>query len=66
MREALRLAPPAPARGITALQDTTLKNGTYAVAKDELILLDVYNCHRDPKLWGEDVSSLYGRETTCY
>lgn len=56
MREALRLAPPAPFRGITPLEDTTLKNGTYAVNKDQAILINVYASQRDPNVWGEDVS----------
>ena len=55
MREALRLAPPAPFRGVTPLEDTLLKDGTYAVTKDQAILINVYACQRDPKVWGEDV-----------
>ncbi len=55
MRETLRLSPTAPFRGIAALEDTTLKNGSYAVEKDVTILLNVLMCQRDPKLWGADV-----------
>ena len=58
MREALRLAPPAPFRGVTPLEDTLLKDGTYSVTKDQAILINVYACQRDPKVWGEDVSCI--------
>ncbi len=56
MRETLRLSPTAPFRGIAALEDTTLKNGSYAVEKDVSILLNITMSQRDPKIWGVDVS----------
>ena len=55
MRETLRLGPPAPLRGAAPWEDTTLK-GKYPLAKDSAILCAIYIIHRDPKVWGEDVS----------
>ena len=55
MREALRLSPPASARGTSPYEDTTLGGGKYAVPKDTTILCSIYNVHRDTKVWGEDV-----------
>ena len=55
MRETLRLAPSAPMRAVTSLEETTLKNGTYAISKDQTVLMNNFIIHRDPKVWGEDV-----------
>ena len=59
MRETLRLAPSAPVRAVTPLEDTTLGGGKYAVEKDVSITCGIYMIHRDPKVWGEDVSQVY-------
>ena len=42
-------------RAVTSLEETTLKNGTYAIAKDQTVLMNNFIIHRDPKVWGEDV-----------
>lgn len=55
MRETLRLAPSAPMRAATPLEDTTLADGKYAVTKDETIVCGIYMVHRDRTIWGEDV-----------
>ena len=57
MRETLRLAPTAPNRTVSPLEDTTLK-GKYYVEKGTLIYMNIYNMHRDPKVWGEDVCNI--------
>ncbi|CAL1708234.1 unnamed protein product [Somion occarium] len=57
MRETLRLAPTAPMRSAAPLEDTTLKNGTYAVEKNQPIVINIFVAHRDPKVWGEDAES---------
>ena len=56
MRETLRLAPSAPFRSVTPLEDTTLSNGKFVVEEDVAITCGIYMMHRDPKIWGEDVS----------
>ncbi|KAI0354817.1 fatty acid hydroxylase [Trametes cingulata] len=53
MRESLRLGPTAPARTVAPLEDTTLC-GKYFVGKGTSIIINAYNTHRDPKVWGED------------
>lgn len=58
LRETLRLAPTAPLRTVAPLEDTTLKGGKYAVPKDMAILVNVFVAHRDPLVWGPDVSHL--------
>ena len=59
MRESLRLGPTAPARGVTAAEDTVI-GGKYAIKKGTLVIVNTYPMHRDPKVWGEDVSVLLG------
>lgn len=54
MRETLRLSPPAAARGMAPLEDTTLLNGKYSIAKGQNILIHVSQAHRDPAVWGDD------------
>ncbi|KAJ7501738.1 fatty acid hydroxylase [Mycena galericulata] len=54
MRESLRLTPTAPKRGVTPLEDTTLGGGKYFVKAGTPIILQVWNMHRDPAVWGED------------
>ena len=61
MRETLRLSPTAPNRTVTPLEDTTLK-GKYPVSKGDLIFMNVYTMHRDPKVWGDDVSNFFREE----
>ena len=56
MRETLRLAPSAPVRSVTPLEDSILGGGKYVVEKDIPITCGIYMIHRDPKVWGEDVS----------
>jgi cytochrome P450/NADPH-cytochrome P450 reductase len=58
MRETLRLSPTAPKRGITAIEDTTLGGGKYFVKAGTPILLQIWNIHRDPLIWGDDVQYL--------
>ena len=68
MRETLRLAPPAPLRAATSLEDTTLK-GKYPVQSDTTkIWCNVYEVHRDAKVWGPDVSDNVARFSfaLCY
>ncbi|KAK7065087.1 fatty acid hydroxylase [Favolaschia claudopus] len=55
MRETLRLTPTASKRGVTPLQDTTLGGGKYFVKAGTTMLVHVWNMHRDPLVWGEDV-----------
>ncbi|KAJ7692444.1 cytochrome P450 [Mycena rosella] len=54
MRETLRLTPTASKRGITPIHDTTLGGGKYFVKAGTPILVQVWNMHRDPLVWGED------------
>ena len=57
MREALRLAPPAPLRAAGPLEDTTLL-GKYPVKKDATVIwCNIYDIQRDTKVWGPDVSA---------
>ncbi|KAJ6488891.1 fatty acid hydroxylase [Mycena sanguinolenta] len=54
MRETLRLQPTAPARGTSALEDTTLGGGKYALKKGDVMILLMGAMHRDPLVWGSD------------
>ncbi|OCB91808.1 cytochrome P450 oxidoreductase OrdA-like protein [Sanghuangporus baumii] len=64
LRETLRLTPSAPARGVAPKEDTELVGGDgnplnpinkkYAVKKDQLLIVQIYNAHRDPLVWGDD------------
>ncbi|KAI0690214.1 cytochrome P450 [Cytidiella melzeri] len=55
MRETLRLAPPAPLRAVTPLEDTTLDDGKWAVEKDpSKIWCNIFAIQRDPAVWGPD------------
>ena len=56
MRESLRLGPSVPGRMIESLKDQTLKNGKYAVAKGEILVVCNFIAQRDPKVFGDDVS----------
>lgn len=56
MRETLRLAPTAFARTVLPTEDTTVLDGKYAVKKGQRIVISSVTVHRDPAVWGEDVS----------
>lgn len=58
MRECLRLGPTAPGRSVTALEDTTLSSGKYAIPKDIEIRCNIFSIHRDREIWGDDVRIL--------
>ncbi|ANW03557.1 bifunctional cytochrome P450/NADPH--P450 reductase [Bradyrhizobium icense] len=52
LKEALRLWPPAPAYGITPLQDEAIGGGKYKLKKNTFITVLVMALHRDPSVWG--------------
>jgi cytochrome P450/NADPH-cytochrome P450 reductase len=52
LKEALRMWPPAPAYGITPLQDETVGGGKYKLRKNTFITVLVMALHRDPSVWG--------------
>lgn len=64
MRESLRLAPPAPTRGVCPKDDTYLvggdgninnpENKKYFIKKDQTIIIHPILSMRDPRVWGED------------
>ena len=58
MREALRLAPTAPLRSVIANEDTTIGGGKYFISKGRVLVVNTDAAQRDPKVYGEDVSSL--------
>lgn len=51
LKEALRLWPPAPAYGITPLQDETI-GGKYKLKKGTFVTVLVLALHRDSSVWG--------------
>src|SRR6202142_2774443 len=51
LKEALRLWPPAPAYGISPLEDETI-GGKYKLRKNTFITVLVLALHRDPSVWG--------------
>src|SRR3982075_1462494 len=51
LKEALRLWPPAPAYGISPLQDETI-GGKYKLKKNTFVTILVMGLHRDPSVWG--------------
>src|SRR5438445_1937306 len=51
LKEALRLWPPAPAYGISPLQDETI-GGKYKLKKNMFVLVLALALHRDPSVWG--------------
>lgn len=55
MREALRLHPPAPAIGVTPFEDTVI-GGKYLIKKGWVVAVQSACLHRDPVVWGDDVS----------
>jgi cytochrome P450 / NADPH-cytochrome P450 reductase len=54
----MRLFPPATARGVVPIEDTTLMNGKYAVKKGSVLVVQTICAQRDPKVWGDDVRLL--------
>ncbi|KAF7299882.1 Fatty acid hydroxylase [Mycena chlorophos] len=54
MREALRLSAPAALRNTVSLEDTTIGNGKYAIKKGDTIIVQAWELHRDPAIWGDD------------
>ncbi|KAJ7508252.1 fatty acid hydroxylase [Mycena galericulata] len=54
MRETLRLSATAPLRGTTSLEDTTIGGGKYAIKKGQAIVIQAWEMHRDPAVWGDD------------
>jgi cytochrome P450/NADPH-cytochrome P450 reductase len=58
VRETMRLHPPVSARGVSAIEDTTLCGGKYAVKKGAFFRLQTICAQRDPAVWGEDVRQL--------
>jgi cytochrome P450/NADPH-cytochrome P450 reductase len=51
LREALRMWPPAPAYGISPLNDEVI-GGKYKLKKNTFITVLVLALHRDPSVWG--------------
>ena len=52
LKEALRLWPPAPAYGISPLNDESIGGGKYKLKKGTFITILVTALHRDPSVWG--------------
>src|SRR4029079_13244893 len=52
LKEALRLWPPAPAYGISPLNDESIGGGKYKLRKGTFITILVTALHRDPAVWG--------------
>src|SRR6476620_4457428 len=52
LKEALRLWPPAPAYGISPLNDESIGGGQYRLRKGTFITILVTALHRDPSVWG--------------
>ncbi|KAE9403346.1 cytochrome P450 [Gymnopus androsaceus JB14] len=59
MRETLRLAPTAPMRTVTALEDTHLANGKYFIKSGSLLAVNTWVYQKDPKVWGEDAHEFH-------
>jgi cytochrome P450 / NADPH-cytochrome P450 reductase len=54
MRETLRIHPTATARSCAPSNDVIL-GGKYAVKAGTIILVNTFDVHRDPLVWGDDV-----------
>ncbi|MGY3360623.1 cytochrome P450 [Bradyrhizobium sp. GM0.4] len=52
LKEALRLWPPAPAYGISPLNDEAIGGGKYKLRKGTFTTILVTALHRDPSVWG--------------
>jgi len=57
LKEALRLWPPAPAYGISPLQDETIGGGKYKLKMGTFITILVTALHRDPSVWGPNADA---------
>src|SRR5438105_10294869 len=57
LKEALRLWPPAPAYGISPLQDETI-GGKFGLRKNTFVTVLVLALHRDPSVWGPNPDAL--------
>jgi len=55
MRETLRLAPTAPARTVTPVEDVVL-GGKFFIKAGTSVMIQSWMSQRDPAVWGEDVS----------
>lgn len=51
LKESLRMWPPAPAYGVSPLQDETI-GGKYKIKKGTFVTVLVMALHRDPSVWG--------------
>jgi cytochrome P450/NADPH-cytochrome P450 reductase len=58
MRETLRLSSTAPLRSTTSLEDTTIGGGKYAIKKGTNMVINAWELHRDPAIWGDDVRAM--------
>lgn len=56
MRETLRVHPTVTIRIAQALKDTTIGDGKYAVSKGQWFFVNINTAHRDPAVFGADVS----------
>ncbi|KAF5387254.1 hypothetical protein D9757_006892 [Collybiopsis confluens] len=54
IRETLRLAPTAPMRVVTPIEDTHLANGKYFVKAGTYLVINTWVYQKDVKVWGED------------
>jgi cytochrome P450 / NADPH-cytochrome P450 reductase len=62
LREGLRMWGPVTIIGLTPFEDTTLC-GEYFIPKDTVIYMANAWLHRDPAVWGDDVSCLFEPES---
>lgn len=46
--------------------DDTLVAGKYFMPKGQICVVSFNQLHRDPKVWGDDVSDFDWRKRTCY
>jgi cytochrome P450/NADPH-cytochrome P450 reductase len=60
IREAMRLYPPASARAVVPIEDTTIGNGKYAMKKGSILVVQTICAQRDTRVYGEDVSNVPG------
>jgi cytochrome P450 len=54
LQEALRLCPPAPVIGRTAMRDIAIDG--YRIRKGTMVVFGVYAIHRDPSLWKDPLT----------
>jgi cytochrome P450/NADPH-cytochrome P450 reductase len=55
MRETLRLHPPVGVLAVTPFEDTVI-GGRYLIKKETVVSVQNGCLHRDPAVWGDDVS----------